>query len=47
MESQSVELTFLAYRNKCYEFFKLTHWLAALVFMVFLFIHCDFTLTSA
>lgn len=36
-----------AHRNKCYEFFKVTHWLAALVFMVFLFIHVDFTLTAA
>lgn len=38
---------FLSNRNKWYEFFKATHYLAALVFMVFLFIHCGFTLTSA
>lgn len=33
-------------RNKFYEFFKATHYLMAIVFMVFLFIHCDLTLTS-
>lgn len=42
-------LTFMSVpwiRNKCYEFFKATHYLMAIVFMVFLFIHCGFTLSS-
>lgn len=42
-------LTFMSVpwiRNKYYEFFKATHYLMALVFMVFFFIHCGFTLTS-
>lgn len=34
------------YRNAYYEFFKATHYLMAIVFMVFFFIHCGFTLTS-
>lgn len=33
-------------RNMAYEWFKLTHFLAAMVFMIFFFIHCDFTLSS-
>ena len=33
-------------RNACYEFFKATHYFMAIVFMVFFFIHCGFTLTS-
>ncbi|GME26894.1 FAD-binding 8 [Neofusicoccum parvum] len=33
-------------RNRFYEFFKATHYLAALIFIVFFFIHCDFRLTS-
>lgn len=33
-------------RNRFYEFFKATHMIAALVFVVFLFLHCDFRLTS-
>ncbi|CAJ2501342.1 Uu.00g041950.m01.CDS01 [Anthostomella pinea] len=33
-------------RNRFYEFFKVTHYIAALVFVVFFFLHCDFTLTS-
>jgi ferredoxin-NADP reductase len=33
-------------RNRYYEFFKSTHYLAALVFIVFFFLHCDSTLTS-
>lgn len=43
-------LTFMSVpwiRNACYEFFKATHYFMAIVFMVFLFIHCGFTLTSA
>ncbi|KAJ4385766.1 hypothetical protein N0V93_010197 [Gnomoniopsis smithogilvyi] len=42
-------LTFMSIpklRNMCYEFFKATHYFMAIVFMVFLLIHCDFTLTS-
>ncbi|KAL7628445.1 hypothetical protein AAE478_002648 [Parahypoxylon ruwenzoriense] len=33
-------------RDRFYEFFKATHYIAALVFLVFFFIHCDFRLTS-
>ncbi|KAI0110300.1 ferric reductase like transmembrane component-domain-containing protein [Daldinia grandis] len=33
-------------RDRFYEFFKLTHYLAAAVFVVFFFIHCDFRLSS-
>ncbi|WQF80708.1 Putative ferric reductase, NAD binding domain, ferric reductase transmembrane component-like protein [Colletotrichum destructivum] len=33
-------------RDRYYEFFKATHLLAAAVFFVFFFIHCDFRLTS-
>lgn len=33
-------------RNRYYEFFKATHFLAAMIFVVFFFIHCDFRLTS-
>ncbi|KAF5374359.1 hypothetical protein D9758_004713 [Tetrapyrgos nigripes] len=33
-------------RNRYYETFKKLHFAAALVFMVFLFLHCDWTLTS-
>lgn len=42
-------LTFASWgplRRRFYEFFKATHILAALVFVVFFFLHCDFTLTS-
>ncbi|PWY77914.1 ferric-chelate reductase [Aspergillus eucalypticola CBS 122712] len=42
-------LTFMslpAIRNRFYEFFKATHFLAALVFIVFFFLHCDFRLSS-
>ncbi|OJJ76840.1 hypothetical protein ASPBRDRAFT_190187 [Aspergillus brasiliensis CBS 101740] len=42
-------LTFMslpAIRNRFYEFFKATHFLAALVFVVFFFLHCDFRLSS-
>ena len=34
------------YRNRFYEFFKATHFLALGFFIVFFFIHCDFHLTS-
>lgn len=34
-------------RNWHYEIFKFTHFLAALIFVLFFFFHCDFTLTSA
>jgi predicted ferric reductase len=43
-------LTFASFsplRNWCYEWFKFSHFLAATVFMIFFFFHCDFTLTSA
>lgn len=30
-----------------YEWFKFSHFLAALIFTLFFFFHCDFTLTSA
>lgn len=33
-------------RNRYYEFFKATHYLAALIFILFFFFHCDFRLTS-
>ncbi|KAI0008482.1 putative FRE ferric reductase-like transmembrane component [Xylariaceae sp. FL0662B] len=33
-------------RNRYYEFFKATHYLAALVFVLFFFFHCDFRLSS-
>ncbi|CAK7222786.1 hypothetical protein SEUCBS140593_005021 [Sporothrix eucalyptigena] len=33
-------------RHRAYEFFKAVHFTLALVFVVFLFIHCDYTLTS-
>ncbi|OKL60878.1 hypothetical protein UA08_03733 [Talaromyces atroroseus] len=33
-------------RNRYYEFFKSMHHLAALVFIIFLFFHCDFRLSS-
>ncbi|KAI0095543.1 putative FRE ferric reductase-like transmembrane component [Hypoxylon sp. NC0597] len=33
-------------RDRFYEFFKATHFLAALVFVLFFFIHCDFRLSS-
>ncbi|KAK5110267.1 hypothetical protein LTR62_006120 [Meristemomyces frigidus] len=33
-------------RNMSYEWFKFSHFVAALVFAVFLFIHCAYTLTS-
>ncbi|KAF1812948.1 ferric-chelate reductase [Eremomyces bilateralis CBS 781.70] len=42
-------LTFFSWaplRKRFYEFFKATHILAAVVFIVFFFIHCSFTLTS-
>ncbi|KXT17614.1 hypothetical protein AC579_10141 [Pseudocercospora musae] len=42
-------LTFASFsplRNLCYEFFKASHFLAALIFVVFFFLHCDFRLSS-
>ncbi|KAK8218391.1 ferric-chelate reductase [Phyllosticta capitalensis] len=33
-------------RARFYEFFKSTHYLAALIFVLFFFFHCDFRLTS-
>ncbi|KAL4889839.1 hypothetical protein BDV59DRAFT_185610 [Aspergillus ambiguus] len=33
-------------RNRFYEFFKATHFLAALLFLLFFFFHCDFRLSS-
>ncbi|KAI2611905.1 putative FRE ferric reductase-like transmembrane component [Hypoxylon sp. NC1633] len=33
-------------RDRFYEFFKMTHYLAAIIFVVFFFIHCDFRLSS-
>ncbi|KNG90695.1 ferric-chelate reductase [Aspergillus nomiae NRRL 13137] len=33
-------------RNRYYEFFKATHFLVALLFLLFFFLHCDFRLTS-
>ncbi|THC99233.1 hypothetical protein EYZ11_001321 [Aspergillus tanneri] len=35
-----------AFRRRYYEFFKATHLLAALVFVLFFFLHCDFRLSS-
>ncbi|KAF2170914.1 hypothetical protein M409DRAFT_63939 [Zasmidium cellare ATCC 36951] len=43
-------LTFASFgplRNFCYEWFKFSHFLAALIFCLFFFFHCDWTLTSA
>ena len=34
------------YSRRFYEFFKATHFLAVLVFVLFFFLHCDFRLTS-
>ncbi|KAL3461020.1 ferric reductase like transmembrane component-domain-containing protein [Aspergillus heterothallicus] len=42
-------LTFLSIpwiRNRYYEFFKAGHYIAAAVFVVFFFIHCDFRMSS-
>ena len=42
-------LTFASWgpiRNLCYEWFKFSHFVAALIFMLFLFFHCDYTLSS-
>lgn len=42
-------LTFFSFkmlRDRFYEIFKATHLLAAVVFVVFFFLHCDYTLTS-
>ncbi|PYH97864.1 putative ferric reductase transmembrane component [Aspergillus ellipticus CBS 707.79] len=42
-------LTFLSIpwiRNRYYEVFKSTHYIAALVFIIFFFFHCDFRLSS-
>ncbi|OJJ46488.1 hypothetical protein ASPZODRAFT_16248 [Penicilliopsis zonata CBS 506.65] len=42
-------LTFMSipfFRNRFYELFKGTHFLAALLFILFLFFHCDFILSS-
>ncbi|QIW98829.1 hypothetical protein AMS68_004347 [Peltaster fructicola] len=33
-------------RNLSYEWFKFSHFVAAVVFILFLFFHCDYTLTS-
>ncbi|KAF3386518.1 Ferric/cupric reductase transmembrane component 7 [Penicillium rolfsii] len=33
-------------RNRFYEFFKATHMIAAILFVVFFFLHCDFRLSS-
>ncbi|KAI1377019.1 putative FRE ferric reductase-like transmembrane component [Hypoxylon crocopeplum] len=33
-------------RDRFYEFFKATHYIAAIVFVIFFFIHCDFRLSS-
>lgn len=42
-------LTFFSFkllRDRFYEFFKATHYLAIIVFVVFFFIHCGGVLTS-
>ncbi|OCL14468.1 ferric-chelate reductase [Glonium stellatum] len=42
-------LTFMSIgpiRNRFYELFKVTHYLASLLFILFFFFHCDFRLTS-
>ncbi|KAF4125555.1 reductase [Geosmithia morbida] len=33
-------------RERFYEFFKATHFFAAIVFVIFFFLHCDFRMTS-
>ncbi|KAK5169355.1 uncharacterized protein LTR77_005330 [Saxophila tyrrhenica] len=38
--------SFGPFRKWSYEFFKFSHFLAALIFMLFLFFHCDYTLSS-
>jgi len=43
-------LTFASFaplRNLVYEWFKISHFIAGTVFMVFFFIHCDFTLSTS
>lgn len=44
--SGSTCLILTSYRNRFYEIFKATHFVAALLFILFFFIHCDFRLTS-
>ncbi|OJD33804.1 ferric-chelate reductase [Diplodia corticola] len=39
-------MSFGPIRNRFYEFFKATHFTAALAFIIFFFFHCDFRLTS-
>ncbi|KAL1636998.1 hypothetical protein SLS58_009524 [Diplodia intermedia] len=39
-------MSFSPIRNRFYEFFKATHFTAALAFILFFFFHCDFRLTS-
>ncbi|KKY13387.1 putative ferric-chelate reductase [Diplodia seriata] len=39
-------MSFGPIRNRFYEFFKATHFTAALAFILFFFFHCDFRLTS-
>ncbi|KAJ5440976.1 hypothetical protein N7491_003382 [Penicillium cf. griseofulvum] len=42
-------LTFMSIpwiRNRYYEFFKVTHYFMALVFVIFFFFHCDFRMSS-
>jgi ferric-chelate reductase len=42
-------LTFAALvpiRRRWYEFFKSTHLIAAVIFIIFFFVHCDFRLPS-
>ncbi|KAF2453184.1 ferric-chelate reductase [Lineolata rhizophorae] len=39
-------MSFGPIRNRFYEFFKATHFLAALVFVLFFFFHCNFRLSS-
>lgn len=41
---QFFSLSFI--RDRYYEIFKLTHYIAAIVFVVFFFLHCDFRLSS-
>ncbi|KAL3475254.1 ferric reductase like transmembrane component-domain-containing protein [Aspergillus californicus] len=39
-------MSFSVIRNRYYEFFKSSHFIIALLFLLFLFFHCDFRLSS-
>jgi len=45
-EIRITQLSLMLSRNRYYEFFKVTHYVAIIVFVVFFFIHCEFRLSS-